>query len=56
LVEHAGETPLRFWVRVPGWRVEVAPRETFRVRFGAELVGSVEALLGAGAISGRYLA
>jgi DNA polymerase-3 subunit alpha len=54
LVEHAGETPLRVRVRLPGWRVEVAPRETFRVRFGPELVGSVEKLLGAGAISGRY--
>ncbi|HEX2165346.1 MAG TPA: DNA polymerase III subunit alpha [Thermoanaerobaculia bacterium] len=56
LVEHAGETPLRVRVRLPGWRVEVAPRETFRVRFGPELVGSVEALLVEGAISGRYVA
>jgi DNA polymerase-3 subunit alpha len=56
LVEHAGETPLRFWVRVPGWRVEVAPRETFRVRFGAELERVVNELLGEGAIVARYVA
>jgi DNA polymerase-3 subunit alpha len=56
LVEHAGETPLRVRVRLPGWRVEVAPRETFRVRYGPELERSVNELLGAGAISGRYVA
>jgi DNA polymerase-3 subunit alpha len=56
LVEHAGDTPLRLRVRLPDCRVALAPREGFRVRFGPELVESVEELLGEGSISGRYAA
>ncbi len=54
LIEHAGETPLRLQIRLPGRRVRVAPRESFKVRFDPELVESVEGLLGENAVTERY--
>jgi len=56
LVEHAGETPLKLHVRLPGKRVAIAPRETFKVRFDPTLVESVEGILGEGAVVEHYAA
>jgi DNA polymerase-3 subunit alpha len=56
LVEHAGDTPLRLRVRLPGCRVALSPRDGFRVRFDPGLVESVEELLGEGSVTARYAA
>ena len=56
LVEHAGETPLKLRVRLPGKRVAISPRKTFKVHLDPALVESVEGILGEGAVVEHYAA
>ena len=51
LIENAGEVPIRLHLKLENREVRIAPEERFKVRFGPELVSSIEAILGPGAVT-----
>jgi DNA polymerase III subunit alpha len=54
LTEHAGDTPVRFVLHVASRRVEVTPRDAFKVDLGDRFTSSVESLLGQGTVRQRF--
>ncbi|MGE5233556.1 MAG: DNA polymerase III subunit alpha [Acidobacteriota bacterium] len=54
LVEHQGDVPVRFAVRLDDVAVEIAAEERFRVRLGEALTRSIEAILGPGSVRRCY--
>ena len=51
LIEHPGEVPVVFDVKLNDRRIRITPEDRFRVRFDTELTNSIEELLGKGAAS-----
>jgi DNA polymerase-3 subunit alpha len=51
LIENAGEVPVRLHLKLENREVRIAPEERFKVRFGPELVSSIEAILGPGTVT-----
>ena len=56
LIEHPGDVPVTFEVKLPDRTVRIAAQEKLKVRFGPELAASIEGLLGQGSVRERYQA
>jgi DNA polymerase-3 subunit alpha len=54
LIEHPGEVPVTFCVRVGEQDVRIAPEKRFRVRADGELSRSIEGILGEGSVRELY--